>query len=473
MIMFNFIQKLLKVFLDISFSKKDDDWLFIENRIPVLSELHQQISNGKQVVICFDRFRIFQYWLTLGKFFVCKQHFFIKSIYLINDDHLLKFIYASDSKSYLALRKLVNSAQLFLNRKHTLSIFYDNLMSFIPLMLRASQFYIYVTTKNAVTPELPPEIANLNHMFFSSLDKKLLMASYETLISGNGQIFKTTANSAYDEVMEKEFEITSIVSKLCNHSYLLPNIGGKININGRTFYHEEYVAGNTLTKLLRCPTTYKDPVAMCACLDQLDNWYKEYRTNFSGSKQSFECLYAPMFADFFQFFSADPEQCSLAEKVKKILLKLQSSHSGLISVIAHNDLWPANILVTDKGFVAIDWERATANKSELFDYFWMIISATLEYLSAPKGFDDFSRWFKCLLTSNDSVCIYARKKLEVHLHLNDISSEYMNLFIALFLMEFAVRGGLSQNSTGKIDLLAAEEFRCLVKQNSCFNVVTV
>lgn len=471
---YSWLQKNLITFLDLAGNTNECEWSFITGKVPTISELQQQTEEGKKIVICFSRFEILLYWFTLCKLLIYKRHLFTQTVFLINDDRLLKFVYADDSKTYRTLRKLHNTTPVFLDSKkshHT--NFIEMLVYFVPLTLRASQHYILVTTKITVDSYMPPELANLNNMFFSSPEKKVLIATYETLRSGNGQIFKTTSNVDYEAVMEKEYDFALTISKLCSHSALLPEVIGKIEVNGKTFYHEKYVAGCTLTRILKRPDVYRNSTTGRVCIDHLDKWYREYRTMFAGPKQSLNDLYSPIFDGFYEFFSANSEQCLLAKKVHCVFERLHNSHPGLVPVIAHNDLWPANILVTAKGFVVIDWERATPNRSELFDYFWMIISATMEYLSAPNGFADFSRWFECLLTSNDAVCIHARSKLAAYLELNGIASDYLDLFIALFLMEFAIRGGLSLSNQIHVDTLAAEEFRCFVNRSHCFSANSV
>jgi len=460
---YSWLQKSLIVFLELTASTKEWHWLSAKEKIPSVCEITHQISDNKNLVISFDRFEIIQYWLMLLKLNILGRVFYTRSILLIIEDGLYKYVYVADSSAYRTSRKGQCSIQLLVNKNQSYFVKLRNiLISRIPLTFRAAQRYIFVTSKDIFNPDLPREIGELNHMFFSSPDKKLLLASYKTLRSGDGQIFKTTANIAYDSIIAKEYEITLSVSQLCKHHELLPKVSGRIDVNGRTYYHEKYIVGHPLAKMLRSPNAYKDTIAVCTYIDQLDSWYREYRSMFTGCKWPLQDLYEPLFKEFYIFFTADTEQCALAEKVQCSLAKLYNSHPGLIPVIAHGDLWPANILVTANGLVAIDWERATPNRPEMFDYFWMIISTALEYLSSPNGFADFTRWFKCLLTSNDSVCIHARNKLEEHLKLNGIPSSYLDLFIAMFLMEFAIRGGLSLNRQTDMDILAGVEFRHFV-----------
>lgn len=468
--MYSWLQKTLMVFLDLSGHTKEWHWHLIKEKVPSISEIFSQTKEDGKAILCFDRFEIVQYWTMLFKLSFCKRKFISRTVFLMIEDGLYKYIYIEDSKAYRISRIEQRSGKLFINSKQSFRIWLsDKLISCIPLALRAAQRYVVVTANSTVDFDLPSEIGSLNYMFFSSPDKKLLLASYETLCCGNGQLFKTTANAAYDAIIEKEQEIALRISQRCCHTDLLPEVRGRVEVNGRPYYQEKYIAGHSLTKRLRSPEIYKDSKAVRACIDRLDSWYGEYRRMFAGPKRSLEYLYAQIFEDFFQIFSADPEQCILAGKVQKLFAKLHGCHSGMIPVVSHNDLWPANILDTDKGLVVIDWERATFDRSEMFDYFWMIISTTLEFLSAPNGFDDFSYWFNCFLKSKDLVCIHARKKLKAHLLLNGISSDYMDLFIALFLMEFAIRGGSSLTCRSRIEKIAAEEFRFFVKQSISFD----
>lgn len=457
------LQNALMLFLDPAVKVKKWHWYFVKEKFPAADELLHQIKERESIVLCFDRLEILNYWSMCWKLAFFNSSYSVRSFFLIKDKYLYHVVNGKDSKAYQALCKVQNSNQVLLNNNQTYLFQLLKMVLFrLPFTTRALQRYIVISTNTTDKSDLPFELSDMNYMFFPDVEKKLFMTNSNTLLNGKGTLIKTTANIAYESILKNEYDITACISKLCSKAGLLPEVIGRVELNGKNYYCEEYVVGKPLRIMFQNPKVYNSPVIICDLLDRLDSWYEAYRSRFSGPKLSLQDLYAPVINGFCHTFSGDREQCDLAVKTEQLLIKLSCTHSGLVPVTAHNDLWPANFLVTSRGLFAVDWERAVENRSELFDYFWMIISATMEYLSAPYGFEDFSRWFQRLLISKDSVCSYARVKLEKQLQLNDIAPVYFDLFIVMFLMELTMQG------KAPLHQMAAEELKSFARKTKIF-----
>jgi hypothetical protein len=109
-------------------------------------------------------------------------------------------------------------------------------------------------------------------------------------------------------------------------------------------------------------------------------------------------------------------------------------------ILAHNDLWPGNFVITKGGFIVIDWERATEQRAPFFDYFWMIVSTTIEYLASETKNHNYSESVRIFLRRSDSVSCHAFEKLETFLNELGINEAYLPHLLYLFFMEWSVQG---------------------------------
>jgi hypothetical protein len=430
-----------------------------ENRFSLVA-LRRQVMDGGRVIVAFRRRALLSYWYLILKLTICGTGLSFRSILYFNNDDLSKFIYSNETDLYGRFFKKVHSTPYYFEFKKMLglSVWRSIFFTCLPAVCCAFQRFILVEDDRTVVVQ-PPELSTLNYMFFPNVDEKLFLADLSALQNGSGCLLKTTINPYFLPVVEKGFQSALMASQQCSHLGLVPEVIGKFAVNGRVYYQEKIVPGNTLANKLRDPGVYGNPAAVCTIIDQLSAWYQTYKSRFDGQRRSLAELYAPIFCDFNRFYADDMELCHLSETFRQQLDNISSQHYGLIPITTHNDLWPPNILVTDNGLVAIDWERATPERAWLFDYFWMHISTTLEYLSAPGSFDDFSYWFRDFLDSDDPVCRYVQGKLSEQMRQNNLHPDHKQLFLGLFLMELSIHGRLLVGETHGIDLKAAEEFR--------------
>jgi hypothetical protein len=275
-------------------------------------------------------------------------------------------------------------------------------------------------------------------MFFSNRLGKLLLLSCRTMRSGEGEIIKTTANPDYLPVMENEFATLAAVSAKMGHCASLPQLGRDFELGGRHFFTEKYIMGESLRDVLNRYGNRRDTARACLILQSLDDWFTSYSGVFTGTPKTFSALTGhliPLFSTCHP--GADPMLCRIAAGH---LASLDRAHPGLVPVVSHNDLWPGNFVLTEKGLIVIDWERATADRAPFFDYFWMIVSAALEYLVGEEGAHDYSRAFGRFVLAEDQVSREAHRKLCLFMKRLSLPETLFRGLLFLFLMEWSVQG---------------------------------
>lgn len=147
----------------------------------------------------------------------------------------------------------------------------------------------------------------------------------------------------------------------------------------------------------------------------------------------------------------------IIEKVNQNLNCIDSAHSGLVPMISHNDLWPANLIVTADDIIAIDWERAAHDQAGIFDYYWMMISTAIVYLKDEKKFPDYSLSFRLFVNNADDISKCVRNKLIGYLNSLGFDECLYDFFILLFLIEWSIQGYKHLKQQTSMDILAFNE----------------
>ncbi|BDV43059.1 hypothetical protein GURASL_19820 [Geotalea uraniireducens] len=337
----------------------------------------------------------------------------------------------------------------------------QRLIALLPLSLRADRRFVVVGgsggDRGLVSTGEDISFERQNFMFYSNAPGKLLLTNTTTLRSGTGWIIKTTANPAYAEVMDKEFSLMKLLADECGEDGCLPRPGRRIAINGRLFFTEEYVKGESLREDIRKFAYKQQTYKICSCLDQLDGWFRKYCAGFTGEPQKLAACYEELFKVFTDRYGARRETQRILACARQSVIRMDLYYRGIGTITAHNDLWPGNFVVTSDRLVAVDWERAVGNRAPLFDYYWMIISATLEFLASYCESFDYSAAFRIFLADSDDVSRHAHGKLKDFLGRNALDRKMHSRFLLLFLMEWSVQGYLTFGRETAMDRLAYGE----------------
>lgn len=330
----------------------------------------------------------------------------------------------------------------------------ERIKSLLPSFINAEMRYLAVGRELS---QLKEEMAfdDFRFMFYSNESGKLILTAPETFITGSGQLLVTTANRAYHPVLEKEFEIIEQIGNV--KTRLVPNLVSKITANGRLLFVEEYIAGTTLRETLRNESVANDREAVVDIIKRLDAWFAEYSSFFSGTKKGLSELYQSLLETFARHHTGNAKLERFLLALRAHLAVAERSHPGMVPVMAHNDLWPGNIIVSDKGLIVIDWERATPDRPELFDYFWMMISTFLEYHTGKTQSEDYSRSFRAFIECSDSIGKLIQEKLCIRLQANGLKRSDYDLFLALFLLEWSIQGLQALGRQTRMDKLALGE----------------
>lgn len=407
-------------------------WRFV-HRPP----LFPSINSEKYTIFVYGRSLILHYIIYCGLLTVLGAFNKVHNLLFIQDG-LLSIILHSDAKySYSSFKKSHVSV------KNTLK---EKIKSLLPMLLTADTRYIVIgldvtTIKNTV-------MSNMKFLFYSNESGKLLLAAPDTLFTGKGKLCVTTANYQYLSVLENEFDT---ISRLDTNKGLVPKVLEKITTGDKIIFVEEYLTGVNLREILRDGEFAATDSNAINIIDRLDSWFAEYSAQFNGSKVSLSELYQPILQTFSDFHS---NECTVIENIRKYLVVIDSKFEGLTPITAHNDLWPGNFIVCGHGLVAIDWERAVSGRSELFDYFWMLISTYLEYDVGKYQTQNYSSAFRRWLNNEDHLGEYIHEKLRHRLLLNGLSEEYFELFLGLFLIEWSMQGRLALGRETDMDKLA-------------------
>ncbi len=454
----------LLLFLDPARRWNDSAWLMI--RQPENEDRAVESAN-RNLVFSFPRSSLLDYLrCSLAAWFKSRRHgTTVRRILYLNDGLLSSVFDAGNADAYRSFSRTHLPHPQGFRRK---------LARLIPPFWRAEQRFIAIQ-QNAPpqTAEHAAELASLDYLFFSNLRGKLMLTRTATLISGKGHIFKTTTVSEYADSLLHEQSTIKAISQLLPHQELLHGPQEKLLIQGRHFFKEEYLSGENLREVLRLFGGNNAQANACLMLDRLDAWFTAYRTAFSGTKSGLSSLYAPMLQTFSSLHTNDAEKMPLLRHVQQLLAQLDREYDGVVPITAHNDLWPGNFIVQENHLTAIDWERATPRSTPFFDYFWMIISATLEYLVGKSRIQDYSLAFRQFLQRHDDVCCHAHHKLEHFLEELGFKSSMYNQFMLLFLMEWSIQGFKALGRVTDMDQLARGELAAFVMQTAASKPGTV
>ena len=445
------IEKNLIVFLDLGEKTSTDQWFFADIKNLSYPVLQRLLIEEKICVVHFNRRNFWRCILLWGRYRF-RKNFLVRLIFYKNDGLLSSFFAAEDSAVYPAFRKAHLPQPRGLK-----SIF----ISYVPLAIQTDECFLLIAQRkvfdDSLRSELTPELRQLNFMFFSNADGKLLLMNCQSFHTGSCFIAKTTTNQQYREVMAEEFETLQHIFEHTGRCNITPEPIKRIHGKNRDYFLENYIVGRSLREILRDPQVCANQFSVCTLIDRLDDWFVRYSKGFKGQAKPFQDLYLPLFSTLRLVFFDNLELSFLVEKNWQALILLDQKHPGLTPIIAHNDLWPGNFIMASDRLVAVDWERATSERSELFDYFWMIISAVMEYRVGVTGVQDYATGFRSCLYDDDIVCRHARDKILSRMTHNDIPQDLSNLFYALFLMEWSVQGWLVFKRQTDMDKLAVGE----------------
>lgn len=417
----------LALFLDPAGFRSEEKWLFFEGCPKDAVQLLQQGSN---LVCRFPRSRLWHQLLALAALRL--KGVTASRVLFVNDGLLSCFLHAGSRRAYRLYARHHLPKMMSLRRR---------IVSRLPLSLRSESTFLVL-----FSGEKPGQAAGADRaqveatelMFFSNRLGKLLLLDARNMKSEKGEIVKTTAHVGYLPVMEREYATLSEISKKMANSNSLPHLGRHFVLNGRHFFTEKYIAGESLRAVLHRHGTRGEPVQACRILHRLDEWYGSYLGAFTGPLRPFSALSAhllPLFSSCYR--GGSPELIKVA---RRHLAELDQALPGVVPVVSHNDLWPGNFLCTENGLVVLDWERATPERAPFFDYFWMLVSATLEYLAGARGVRYYSDTMDSFLKAEDEVVLEAHRLLRLFLKRMGVPEPHFQALLFLFLMEGAVQG---------------------------------
>jgi hypothetical protein len=461
----NQIEKNLLVFLDPAGNRAVEEWLFVRSEDIGVKDIFNRgkDSRNKKILYSFPKRQLWKYFLFLLKMQLHGKSSGARSFLYINDGILSCLFEAKNRTGYRSF------ARRHLPKPEKIR---QKISRFAPLMLRAEQIYFiekfvfydykcYVPDSNTIN--------KFDFMFFSNAFGKILLACTETFSSGCGQLLKTTANPDYAKVMEKEFEMISEVSSHLGKPKMIPDVGHRFSINGRRYYLEDYIHGQSLLKVLRDLGRKEDVKTFHEQIDQLDCWFKCYISIFNGNKKTISEIYEPILKTFSDIYSNNGNTVSIAKRASHILSEIDKNHSGFTCVISHNDLWPGNFICHHKGLTAVDWERATSNRAPLFDYYWMMISAALTYLQGRASTYDYTLAFPQFLMNRHVMCVFIQNKLKKYLRSLCISEELHKDILLLFLLELSTQGYAAIGTKTSMDIFIYKELNEYVKNKYMYD----
>jgi len=446
------IEKNLILLLDPSGRTAPDSWRFVHHGAPGRgSNAPMTEDDFAQVVHCFERHQLLGFLSLALRAKLSWGKRVTRRILYLHDGNLSSLFDLEAKAAYSAF------AGLFLPPAYG---FTQRLRRLLPPLLKADRRY--VTLISRVSPEGRSSVGgkgvpdNQDFMFFSNSSGKLLLTSGETLCTGKGLLYKTTANQAYAEVMQKEFRIMSSVAAHGITDFM-PRTGARLARGGQTYYPEEFVQGHNLRKLLHVAGRNEGADAICSYLDRLDGWFRKFGATFQGERQSLTSCYRHALTAFTSRYGSDLRGRRVLSQARSFLAVVDAAHGGVRTGTAHNDLWPGNFVVRGDRLVAVDWERGAEMRAPIFDYYWMIISAAMEYYVCRSDRHDYSRAFRLFLCGSDGVAVHAEKKLRSFLGNLCFDQDLYRHFMMLFLMEWSVQGYMALGEQTAMDRLAYEE----------------
>lgn len=443
------IEKNLMLFLDPAGELDEAKWRFLPWRMQPSGRAEPDLK-AKSAVFCFERRDLVGY--LLFSWFALRRRLPSGGTKLlhINDGNLSSIFRAEHAAIYRAF------AAWHLPRPASLR---QRLISLLPLSLRAEKRYVVAEVSGCGKETSRPDKkmpGRCDFMFFSNAAGKLVMASAECMRTGKGFVLKTTNTPTYESILKKEAETMLAVAAAGNGS-LLPRVEKPFRIGKRLLVAEEYIRGQNLREILRSLARKGDIKGSCLFMDRLHDWFTGYSFAFRGPLRPLPSCYAHLFDTFSKLYGGHQAGPRIMERGGQILVGMAPEHDGVVTITAHNDLWPGNFIVGDDRLVAVDWERAAENRAPLFDYYWMIISAALEHLVCRSGVAGYSGAFRLFLAGDDGVSRHAEEKLKSYLGTLALDQELHRHFLLLFLMEWSVQGYLVLGRQTAMDRLAYGE----------------
>ncbi len=416
----------LVLFVDPAGLRSQEQWLFFEG---CPKDAVQLLRQGGNLVCRFPRRRLLHQFLA--KAALRLKGVTASSVLFVNDGLLSCFLHAGSSMAYRLYARHHLPKMTSLRRR---------VLSLLPLSLRSESTFLVLFSGKG-----PGQAASADHaqveatelMFFSNRLGKLLMLDARNM-AGGGEIVKTTAHSGYLPVMEREYATLSEITARMTDNRSLPQLGRHFVLNGRHFFTERYIAGESLRDVLHRHGTRGEAAHACRVLHRLDEWYDSYLRAFTGPHRPFSTLSAHLLPLFSACYPGGRPE--LVEAARRHMDELDKALPGVVPVFSHNDLWPGNVLWTEKGLVVLDWERATPERAPFFDYFWMMVSATLEYLAGAKGVRYYSDTMDSFLKAEDEVALEAHRLLRLFLKRMGVPERHFQTLLFLFLMEGSVQG---------------------------------
>lgn len=448
------IERNLLILLDPAGEVGESEWRFVPWQDRRGSSASSGAEDGKaaRTVYCFARGDFIDY--ILFRWHAKKQGVTGRGrkILYMNDGLLSSVFDAGSEAAYRAF------AADHLPRPKTPR---QRLVSLLPVSLRAEMRYVAIDNQPAVANERGCQAhgvsEGLDFMFFSNAAGKILLTRAETIRTGKGTVFKTTTNAGYAKVMEREYSTMNGIAGLQGNAPVIPATGNRLQIGERTFFTEQYVKGKTLREVLHTISRRNDVASVYRYIDRLDEWFQTYVSLSRGDHKPLSSCYGHLFDAFNSLYGSDRQSSRIAACALAALDEVSRGHGGVTTVFAHNDLWPGNFIVNEERVFAIDWERATPGRAPFFDYYWMIISAVLEYHVSRLGVIDYSKAMRIFLEDTDAVSNYASSKLASYLERHALDGDHHQSFLLLFLMEWSVQGYLALGSQTDMDRLAFGE----------------
>ena len=411
------------------------------------------VGAGGNTIVCFSRNDLFRY--ALYALFARVWHRGgVRCVLFLNDGLLSCFFDAGGAAGYRAFaRRHLPPPKGIRQRVKML----------LPPILRAERRFVVFTEQQG--KEAPNhDVGCPDFMFYSNEEGKLLLTMADTFLNGRGRVLKCAASPHYAANLEHEHATVRNIAGRLTHPGCMPGIGDAIAVNGRRFFPEDYLCGDSLRERLRLLGRAGNTDGACSLLDRLDIWYTEYRKAFTGPKTSLSSLYARPLRLFLELNESDAALALLVARMQAFLASQDRSHDGVVPVTAHNDLWPGNFIVSGNNLMAVDWERATEQSAPLFDYYWMMISAVLEYRVGNNGNQDYVQAFRQFLSQGDDVCRRTHAKLRDFLVGLGFDGVTLRPFLMLFLMEWSIQGYQALGKQTDMDLLALDALMAFAGQ---------
>jgi len=449
----NHIHKIINIFLDPLKRKKESDFFYTESNVNNCKAIYNKAIReyANFIIIKFEKSKIIKYILMSLKIKFTLPVVKVRKVYYVNDGLLSSVFDADNVKTYHYFARNHLPKPKGLIHKFT---------SYIPIILRAEERYIIFeksTDMDPLTESTDDFMPEFNFTMFSNESGKLIFTNTKTLQYRNGVLIKTTANADYREVMKKEFKTLEYISNRLGESGCIPKVGKIYDTDNAFYFTEDYIDGQNLKDILYAFAEKGLSAEASAIIEKLDVWHKNIRLTLSAQPKKISLFYAAVVEKFTDLYGDNYLIYPVIDNVIHVLTSIDRTHSGLVPMVTHNDLWPANLIVTTDNIIAIDWERATEDQSGIFDYYWMMISTAIVYLKDEKKLSDYSCSFRRFVNNCDDISKCVHSKLKNYLIESGFNAALYDSFILLFLLEWSIQGYEHLNKQTDMDKLAFNE----------------